>query len=114
MRNAVGVLIGLIVATTLGVLAGLAAPRVRLAPVVASAAIIAGYAVLLALIVRWAGDCPSCEAVFQGYDYTRREDLRLFLVLGGIFAAGVITVTWVSAGMSVLLCRRRARTPLRR
>ena len=97
-----GILIGLIVATTLGILAGLAFRRYRFMPFVATAVVIAVYAIFYALVARWAGQCEYCDAYFNGYDYTRRDDLRLVLVWGGIATAGIILITWCVAGLTVL------------
>ena len=113
-----GILIGLVAATGVGIAAGMAWRRYPYAPVAAMSLVIAAYVALVASVAVWASRCEYCQAYFQGYDYSRRDDFRLALVWGGIAAGGIILITWLSAGLSILTARLVNRTldhgPVRR
>ena len=90
----------------LGFIGGMLGARYRLAPWIATAAMIACYLAFLAVLGTWAADCPGC---YRG-EATRGQLARIAPVIGFIATLILVLIVWLGRLLTyeIFLWRQRA------
>lgn len=100
-------LAGTLIAAVVAFIVGLISTDHRRAAVTSTAAIGAGYVLLMVVLGLWKASCPGCESFIYGYDSGREEDVYFLLTFGLASAAFVVACVWMGAGIAALGGRAR-------
>ena len=90
----------------LGFSAGAIGARYPKAPWIATAVVLAGYVVLVAISIGWYENCRNCES-WRSYDSTRGLEVLLAVFYTPFVAAPIIAIIWLGALLSRVFVQLR-------